>query len=397
VLLKTPYRNVILLAAVMVLLQALQQGLLAALAGVQRFDRIAVVSLYVAIAQVTAVGIAAFLHAGVLGMLWATLAGLAIGTLLAYQAVHGLLLKLAAHPSSPSPEMADLYAQIRKFSLTISYILLLDTIVWQRSEVLFLKWYSTLPEIAFYTLAYSVVSKMGDIASVFTGTLLPFYSESFGRSGLQEMGSAFRNSLKYLQMGMVPLCVLGIVVAKPLVELLYGAKFLPLVLPLQILILSLAFTSIGGVGSPLLVGTGKQAFIAWYGSFVAVLNLTMDFILIPRHGALGAAIANCTAQIVGVLGGTIYVIGYVKTKFPWRSTVAIYVAAAVAAAPVLYCFSHLQFGIPMQVGSIAVGAILYIGILVLAGELGKRDLGLLRGAFLAKVSATKPAEANESV
>src|SRR5450432_2533170 len=121
VLLKTPYRNLIVLAAVMVLLQALQQGLLAALAGVQRFDRIAVVSLYVAASQVAAVGIAAFLDAGVIGMLWATLVGLAVGTLLAYQAVNTLLLKLAAHPTSPVPEMADLYSQIRKFSLTISY------------------------------------------------------------------------------------------------------------------------------------------------------------------------------------------------------------------------------------------------------------------------------------
>lgn len=42
---KTPYRSIIVLAAVMILLQALQQGLLAALAGVQRFDKIAWISL----------------------------------------------------------------------------------------------------------------------------------------------------------------------------------------------------------------------------------------------------------------------------------------------------------------------------------------------------------------
>jgi len=198
-------------------------------------------------------------------------------------------------------------------------------------------------------------------------------------------------------MGMVPLCVLGVVVAKPVVQLLYGSSFLPLVVPLQILILSLALTSIGGVGSPLLVGTGKQSFIAKYGTFVAVLNLTLDFILIPRHGALGAAVANCTAQIVGALGGTFYVIRYVRTKFPWRTTATIYGASTIAVAPVLYCFSRPQLGIPIQAGAVAIGAILYVGLLVVAGELGRRDLGVLGGAFLARIGSTKPAEANDIV
>jgi O-antigen/teichoic acid export membrane protein len=397
VLLKTPYRNVIVLAAIMVLLQALQQGLVAALAGVQKFDKIAMVTLYVSLAQVASIGVAALLHSGVLGMLWATLIGLAVGAWLSYRAVDRLLLKLETQPASLAPEMSDLYSRIRKFSLTISYVLLLDTIVWQRSEVLFLKWYSTLAEIAFYTLAYSIVSKMNDVASVFAGTLLPLYSESYGRSGLGEVGFFFRNSLKYLQMGMVPLCALGFVVAKPLVLLLYGVKFLPLVVPLQVLVVSLAVTSIGGVNSPLLLGIGKQGFIAKFGTCVAVLNLTLDFSLIPHYGALGAAVANCAAQIVGAVGGTFYVISYVKAKFPWRSTATIYVAAAIAAAPVYYCFARPQLGIPIEAGSVVIGALLYIGLLVVAGELEKSDWGVLRGAFLAKIGSAKPAEANDIV
>jgi O-antigen/teichoic acid export membrane protein len=194
-------------------------------------------------------------------------------------------------------------------------------------------------------------------------------------------------------MVMVPLCALGLAIAKPLVQLLYGTNFLPMVVPLQILIISLAFTCIGGVGSPLLVGTGKQSFIAKYGTFVAVLNLTMDFYLIPTHGAYGAAIANCTAQIVGVLGGTIYVLRYVQAAFPWKSTIAIYLSSAVAVAPAVYCFSHPQLGIAVQAASVALGAVLYLGLLVAVGQLGKSDVGALRAAFMAKMPQNKPAEA----
>jgi O-antigen/teichoic acid export membrane protein len=385
----TPYRSIIILAAVMILLQALQQGFLAALAGVQRFDRIAWISLYAAIAQVASVGIAALLHAGVIGMLWATLAGLTLGTWLAYLAVNRLLLTLPVTPSLSAPATRDVFLRIRKFSITISYILLLDTIVWQRSEVLFLKWYSTLPQIAFYTLAFSIATKLSEVSGTFSSTLLPLYSESFGRSGLKDLGQVYVKALKYLQMVMVFPCLLAAAICKPLVELLYGSSYNPVVLPLQLLLVSLAVTSIGVVGSPLLVGTEKQSFIAKYGTFVAVLNIAMDLVLIPRHGALGAAIANCTAQIVGVLGGTIYVIRYARTKFPWRTTATIYFAAVVSVLPVAYCFSQTQSGIVLRAASAAIGGLLYLGLLISAGELGKHDFDSLKEALLSKVRPAK--------
>jgi O-antigen/teichoic acid export membrane protein len=394
---RIPYRSMIILAAVMILLQALQQGLLAALAGIQRFDKIAWISLYVALAQVASVGVAALLGAGVLGMLWATLAGLAVGTWLSYRAVDRLLFKLSASPSFPPPETSNIFLRIRKFSITISYVLLLDTIVWQRSEVLFLKWYSTLPQIAFYTLAFSIATKLTEVSGTFSSTLLPLYSESYGRHGLRDIGLVYVKALKYLQMLMVFPCLLAAAICGPLVELLYGASYAPVVLPLQLLLVSLALTSIGVVGSPLLVGTEKQSFIAKYGTFVAVLNIIMDFILIPRHGALGAAIANCTAQIVGVLGGTIFVIRYARASFPWRTTLTIYFAAALSVAPVAYCFSAGHPGMLLRAGSVAVGTMLYLGLLVFAGELGKHDLGALKEAVLAKVHSSRLVEAGDAV
>jgi O-antigen/teichoic acid export membrane protein len=347
------------------------------------------------LAQVASVGLAALLHAGVMGMLWATLAGLVVGACLSYRAVDQLLLKLSSPVSISRPETPDVFVRIRKFSITISYILLLDTIVWQRSEVLFLKWYSTLPQIAFYTLAFSIATKLSEVSGTFSSTLLPLYSESYGRTGLKDIGRVYVRALKYLQMVMVFPCLLAAAICRPLVDLLYGPSYGPVVLPLQLLLVSLALTSIGVVGSPLLVGTEKQSFIAKYGTFVAVLNIVMDLLLIPHHGALGAAIANCTAQVVGVLGGTIFVIRYAKASFPWRTTATIYVAAAISAAPAAYCFSGMQSGIVIRAASVAVGALLYLGLLVFAGELGKHDLGALKEALLAKVSSTKLVEAGD--
>jgi O-antigen/teichoic acid export membrane protein len=330
-----------------------------------------------------------------MGMLWATLTGLAVSIWLYYRDIDKFLLKLSPDPSHSLPATPDPFGRIRKFSITVSYILLVDAIVWQRSEVLFLKGYSTIAQIAFYTLAYSIASKLGDIASTFSTTLMPLYSESYGRHGLRDIGLILINAMKYLQMLMVPLCLLGVAIARPVAQLIYGSQFLSVALPLQILLVALSVTSIGVVLSPLVYGIDKQSFIAKYGTAVAVLNIALDLILIPKYAAIGAAAANSTAQIVGVLGGSIYVVRHIRVKFPWRTTVAIYSAAAIALAPVAFLASrtHSHSGIAALIGSIAVAAVLYLAVLVVVGELGKQDINILRRALLTKVYPAKPLEA----
>jgi O-antigen/teichoic acid export membrane protein len=380
---KTPYRSIVGLAAVMLFAQALQQSLGSALIGVQRFDRLALIGLYVALASVTSVAVAALLHAGVLGMLWATLGGLAVGIWLYYRAVAKFLLKLSSSVEL-LPRAPDVFGRIRTFSATVSYVLLLDTIVWQRSEVLFLKWYSTLAQIGFYTLAYSVVSKLSDVASTFSNILLPLYSESYGRSGLREIRSVLVSALKYLQILMVPLCLMSAVIATPLVELMYGREFLPVVRPLQLLFVGLSFTSVGVVISPLLLGTENQSVIAKWGTAVAVLNIALDLVLIPKYAALGASIANCTAQIAGVLGGVIYVVRYMRVTIPWKSTSRIYSAAFVAVASTAYLVRQPNLGRASLLGCVLVGALLYLCLLLVTGELGRRDFIALKQALMTK-------------
>jgi len=383
-LLNTPYRGSILLAAVMLLAQASQQSLSAVLVGIQRFDQVALAGLYTSIGQILAVGLAAFLHASVIGMLWATLAGLWIGVGFSYRYAYRFcsLLPSASPPERTLPR--DLFRRIMKFSMTVSFVLLLDTIVWQRSEILFLKWYSALEQIAFYTLAYSIVSKLSEVSTTISGTLLPLYSESYGRTGFQEVGKIFESGMKYIQMIMVPTCLLGVAAAKQVVHLLYGTRYAPVVLPLQVMLISLAITSLGSVNSSLLLGAEKQSFIAKYGTFIAVVNITLDFILIPHFGALGASFANSAAQIAGVLGGNFYVARLIGARFPWRATFLIYACALVAVAPLTFLNNWIKASFWVLLVCAIGGGLLYLAGLVAIRQLGRAEFDILRKALSSK-------------
>lgn len=378
----------IVLAAILVFFQAMQQAMSGALAGLQRFDRIALICLQGSIAQVVCIIAAATLHCSVRGMLWATIAGSAATCWFFYRGVSELITsQKESLQQAAAPTLTDLRRKIGTFSATISYVLLLDTIVWQRSEVLFLKWYSTLPEIAFYSIAYSIASKMSDLSGTFSATLLPLYSEHFGRSGMSEMGGLLAQALKYLQTVMVFPCFLAAALCGPVVVLIYGKAYAPIALPLEILIGCLTVTSIGVVCSPLLVGTERQSFIAKYGTVIAVLNITLDFFLIPKYGAVGASVANCTSQIAGVIGGTLYVFHICQARFPWKIVLSIYFSATVAIVPVILV-AHLVPNTIVWLCAVAVLAVaLNFALLHLTGNLGAKELAVLKNAFLKRPSS----------
>ena len=380
------YKPVLLIGAVLVLPRAVQEALAGSLAGAQRYDRMALVSFCIAVAEVVSVLLAAASHSGAVGMVAAILVGDTAGLAVGFFAVRKALL----WPSSAFNKgaMNKEFHRVRKFSWTVSYILILNAVVWQRSEVLFLKWFSSLPQIAFYSIAFALAGKLSDIANVCTGTLMPLSSEAYGRSGLADLRAIYTNGLKYIQMGIVPLALFGIVLSRPAVSLIYGERYLPLVPILQILLATVAVTTMGGVASSLIYATDKQGFIAKFGTAVALLNLIMDLIFIPRFGAVGAAIANCSAQMLAVVVGLVYIQSIVASTFPWRDSAMIYAAALLAVTPVLCAsLTAAKFGYLLVAG--VFGGLVYVAALVATGVVGSSEASFLRKNILIRLP-TRP-------
>jgi hypothetical protein len=59
-------------------------------------------------------------------------------------------------------------------------------------------------------------------------------------------------------------------------------------------------------------------------------------------------------------------------------------ASAVALAAYLANRTHSHLGIAGLIGSIVVGTVVYLGLLVVAGQLGRRDLDILKNSALDK-------------
>lgn len=371
----TPYREAGVLAMVMLVPQALQQALQSTLEGVQRYDRLSLLGLYGGLIQVALVLIAAALHTGISGILAAMLVTLIVNCWLAWRVLQAPLLQQPAPADSLDHD--HLARRIRNFSLVGMYAVLLDAIVWQRSEVLFLRKFSPLPETAYYTLAFGLAARLAGLAGVFHGILIPLCSEAFGRSGVSELPAIYRGAVRYVQMLMVPLSLFGAALAQPLVRLLYGDAYLPMVPVLQLLLAGLAVISIVTPNGGILFATERQSFIIKSGTPIAILNVALDLWLIPRAGAMGAAVANSVAQMSAAVVTVAYLRHTVGVRFPWRSTLRIWASALLAVTPLLVA-QHWQAGYPGFALAAICAGLCYLGLLAAFRELWGRELELFK-------------------
>jgi len=145
-----------------------------------------------------------------------------------------------------------------------------------------------------YYASYSVLFGALSIAAPLSRAALPEMSRLGGRGATVTPGM-FRLSL--IAAGAGALIGVGLVVlARPVLGLLYGDRFLVGATTLQFLSISILFTFASGVMAQGLVATGRQVSLAKWSGIAAGTNVAVNLWLIPRMGILGAAIATALTE-----------------------------------------------------------------------------------------------------
>ncbi|KGR73998.1 hypothetical protein CD33_18530 [Ureibacillus sinduriensis BLB-1 = JCM 15800] len=86
--------------------------------------------------------------------------------------------------------------------------------------------------------------------------------------------------------------------SKPIILLIYGNEFIESINVLIILIWSRIFSLIGTTRAIWLTVEDLGRFQVSFVAFGAIVNIVLNLILIPRYGAIGAAIATLLAEVI---------------------------------------------------------------------------------------------------
>jgi O-antigen/teichoic acid export membrane protein len=256
----------------------------------------------------------------------------------------------------------DLRRRMRSFALQSLAGMALTLIVWDRSEIFLLKHLSTdLRQIAFYSVAFSLAERLLVFPTVFASATGASVYAQFGRdrSRLPALTAA---SARYLGLTSIPLHFIAASLAGAALITLYGNKYqgaMIVSMAAPLLCLPKAFLT---PVQTLFEAVEKQKFFNWITVVASIVDVGIAWMLIPRYGALGAALGSGSAQVLAIT--TLWILGIrrYQVRLPWMflgKVSLISVVASLAAYSIVVHTSAL-------VGLILGGSVAVLVFFVLA-------------------------------
>jgi O-antigen/teichoic acid export membrane protein len=371
------------LAAVACVASILHTVPYAVLAGIQRWRDAGIVGLVTGFVSTVATVVVLRLGGGITGMfvVEATVSVVTlVGTsLLALRA----MTVLGPAEAALSPELRGV---VRRYAGFTTFQVVLASIVAQRSEFFFLDHYSTPTQIALYSVPFGVVSAAARLPESLGSVFVPAVATLFGAGQHERIRVGYLRAVRLLTMLALPLSAILLASGPTLVELLYGRDYRRSGAILMVIACTLPMIPMATVTKALLEGLGRKAAVVSVLVVATVVNLVSAELLVPAHGAMGAAIANTAAQLASAL--MLLTLGArVMGPYEWDRLRLLSATISVVAGGVLMriVIAGLGGGAVGLVVGVAVGS-----AVMLAGAVSLRVIGPDDAEWLAGVLGGRP-------
>jgi O-antigen/teichoic acid export membrane protein len=231
--------------------------------------------------------------------------------------------------------------------------------------------------VGVYSVAYKITFAFQFIPLAFVAALYPAFSY-YWKHDHDALKTSFLKGVEYLLIIALPVAFGIAALAFDLIPLIYTSEFQASILPLIVLMLSLPFLFINFPVGSLLNACHRQTRQMIHLGITMVLNVTLNLVLIPLYGPLGAAIASTLSTIfIFALGVYVaYRIINVHLVKLMAMLVKLFAIALVMAVLVIVLKQHIPWYV-----AIVPGALLYIGSLYVFRIVSFREVLRLRSLF----------------
>jgi O-antigen/teichoic acid export membrane protein len=358
-------------------LQALSGFTFGYLRGMQRFDRLALVTGVYLTSQLVGVAFGS-VHFGAAGAVGGYCAGSAVPA--------ALSLRFAVPLEASCPELA---ARVRRYTLYAWAGALSGTIVWSRAEMFFLERSSGSAAIGLFAVSVTLANLASQGPMLLTAGLLPYFAENFGKGASEELREGYATATRVLAFLALP-ASFGIVALLPaLLPLLYGSDFVSALPAATVLVLAAGVAATTSVGTTLVMAVDRSDFIFFSGLASAALAIIAGLTVIPAFGLMGAAWSRAAIQFAAVAMGGAFLFWRLRVPLPLWALAKLLVAAAICGAVARTCIMLIP-GVPALPCAAAAGVVSYAAAVRVLRALHPRDADRLRtlcGVFPSRVCA----------
>jgi O-antigen/teichoic acid export membrane protein len=171
-------------------------------------------------------------------------------------------------------------------------------IVVYNSDLIFLRIFREVSELGLYLAAYTLISFLGISGHLVGLSLLPSLTRL--RDAPRERDALYQSALARVFAVGLPAAAGACIVARPLIDLVFGPGYSPSAGVLRVLIWSIPLVLMRGVPQAALLSTGHARRALQVTMLAAGTNVSLNFIAVPLLGMYGAALTTVAAELVRV-------------------------------------------------------------------------------------------------
>lgn len=370
------------LAAVAAALAVMHSVPSSVLVALQRWREASIAGLVTGIVAVPATIAVLALGGGITGM-FAVEAAVALGNLAWTAWFARRAMGPAAVAVSPVLERRG---EVLGFTGLTTVGVVLELVVWRRSELFILERVASDTQIALYAISFAGLMALVRLAEAIPGVTMSTASAMAGAGEYEGIRSGYGRAMRLLFLGSLPLTATSLALGPEALRLVYGDAYGQAAPILLILLFFLPLIPTVTVSYALLLALGKVRVYLIVLAVAAVVDIGVALILIPPLGAIGAALANSAAQLAGAIPIVVYTARQVGSV-TWEAGALVRAALASAGAGGLAWAGLNAIGGPVglvvaaMVAGVAFAGLAVVLRIIPAGDatwladLGSRRLG----------------------
>lgn len=207
---------------------------------------------------------------------------------------------------------------------------------------------------------------------------VPIIGERYGEQ--KSIEQIYKVITKWIFFVTLPITCVLVIFSKQALYILFGAEYTQGALALSLLSLALFIYALSFTSANVLLIMKKTNILFFNTTFVVLVNLVLNLILIPQYGILGAAIATSVAFLLEVF--LVQIQAYYYTKIiPFNLNYLKSIFSAIIACTLLFLikeFYNIGTNIPLLVFLSLFFCIVYIALLIFTNSFEKEDMDILK-------------------
>ena len=180
--------------------------------------------------------------------------------------------------------------ELVRFSLPLTFVTLFNfLILW--TDTLMLGYFRPAHDVGVYNAAMKTSLLTTIILASFNSIFSPIISDLYNRNETVKLHALFRSVTRWIYTLSLPAFLLIVLLPRDVMSL-FGQEFAPGWAPLVILAAAQLVNAGSGSVGYMLMMSGRQDIVFYNAVSVCVLNIALNYALIPSYGIIGASLAS---------------------------------------------------------------------------------------------------------